>query len=303
VAVKRVVIVVNKWWECDPVLFAMLSDNARPQSSPWPGILQPPRPRPDASKLPPENLKPAPRAVFAYKKFNAEVWCISDLLEHLGSSLQSSSEQKAKYLPKVFSYGPAPDLVFAVGTAEFPDPVVSENGNVVIGTKVFMIDGHPNGSNPYSKWTGGPFEQLIESSLTPAHFSQLVAFDFSPVTNRFLAVPLAPASAPRVLADYDFVALGAVNVTDYSEYNVIDPLAAKKFWSMPRAGKAASIETTHGMIRVQCESPFLFVSGIVDRFGCFDQDVNPRSHAQNTPAAHNAGVVISWLLARLDQLP
>jgi hypothetical protein len=245
-------------------------------------------------------MKPVPRAIFTYKTFNAEVWCISDLLEHLDPSLQSSSEQKAKYLPKMFSDGPSPDMVFAVGTAEFPDPVVSENGNVVVGTKVFMIDGHPNGSNPSSKWTRGPFEQLIDSTLPRSVFSNLVNFDVPLAANRFLAVPLAPATAPWVVADFNNVALGAVNVTDYSEYGLIDPLAAKIFWSKPREGKAASIETTHGIIRVQSDSPFLFVSGIVDRFGYFDQDVNPRSHSQNTAAAHNAGVVVSWLLSRLD---
>src|SRR5260370_28687928 len=94
--------------------------------------------------------KPVPRAVFPYSNFQAEVWCISDVLEHLDSSLQSSSEQKAKYLPKMFAYGVTPDLVIAVGTAQFPDPAVSENGNVVVGTKVVMVDGHPNGSNPLS---------------------------------------------------------------------------------------------------------------------------------------------------------
>jgi hypothetical protein len=202
----------------------------------------------------------------------------------------------------MFSYGPSPDIVVAVGTAEYPDAAESENGNVVIGTKVFMVNGHPNGSNPLSKWTDGPFEKLIDSTLPRSVFSKLVGFDVPTASNRFLAVPLAPATAPWVVADYINVALGAVNVTDYSEYGLIDPLTAKIFWGKPREGKAASIETTHCIIRVQCESPFLFVSGIVDRFGYFDQDVNPRSHAQNTSAAHNAGIVVSWLLSRLDQL-
>jgi hypothetical protein len=241
--------------------------------------------------------------VFPYNNFQAEVWCISDVLEHLDSSLQSSSEQKANQLPKMFSYGAPPDLVVAVGTAEFPDPAVSENGNVVIGTKVFMVDGHPNGSNPLSKWAAGPFEQLIDSKLSRPVFQQLARFDVPAACNRFLAVPLTPAASPWVVADYINVGLGAVNVTDYSEYSFIDPITAKTFWSKVHDAKAASIETTHGIIRVQSDSPFLFVSGIVDRFGYFDQEVNPRGHAQNTAAAHNAGVVVSWLLDRLDSLP
>jgi hypothetical protein len=282
----------------------MLNNNARPSGSPWPSTLQPPRPRPDNNHLRPDNPKPVPRAVFPYSNFNAEVWCISDLLEHLDSSLQSSSEQKAKYLPRIFSYGPPPDLVFAVGTAEFPEPAVSNNGNVVIGTKVFMVNAHPGPDhiNPLSNWTVGPFEQLIDSSLPQALFSKLVdtTVDVPTASNRFLAVPLSPSAAPWVLADYINVALGAVNVTDYSEYALIDPNTARTFWSKVQNAKAASVETTHGVIRVQSDSPFLFVSGIVNRFGYFDQEVNPRSHAQNTAAAHNAGVVVSWLLKRLD---
>lgn len=300
---KRVMVVINKWWECDPAIFAMLNDNARPPGSPWPTSLQSARRRPDNKHLPPEDPKPAPRAVFPYNNFQAEIWCISDVLEHLDSSLQSSSEQKAKYLPKMFAYGRTPDVVIAVGTAEFPDPAVSGNGNVVIGTKVFMVDGHPNGSNPLSKWTAGPFEKLIDSNLPRPAFDQMVKFDVPGACNRFLAVPLIPAATPWVVADYINVALGAVNVTDYSEYALIDPVTAKTFWSKVQNAKAASIETTHGIIRTQSDSPFLFVSGIVDRFGQFDQEVNPRSHAQNTAAAHNAGVVVSWLLSRLDSLP
>ena len=28
---KRVVVVVNKWWECDPVMFVLSNDYVRPQ--------------------------------------------------------------------------------------------------------------------------------------------------------------------------------------------------------------------------------------------------------------------------------
>jgi hypothetical protein len=135
-------------------------------------------------------------------------------------------------------------------------------------------------------------------------FSGLVDFkaDVPTASNKFLAVPLAPSVIPWVLSDYINVALGAVNVTNYSEYALIDPNAAKTFWSKVQNAKAGSVETTHGIIRVQSDSPFLFVSGIVNRFGYFDQEVNPRSHAQNTGAAHNAGVIVSWLLKRLDTL-
>ena len=69
---KRVLIVVNKWWECDPALAAMLCDNTRPKGSPWPSPLQPPRRQPDPNHLPADNPNPLPRAVFPYKTFSAE---------------------------------------------------------------------------------------------------------------------------------------------------------------------------------------------------------------------------------------
>ncbi len=55
---KRVLVVANKWWECDPALGALLNDNARPLGFPWPNPLQPPRKRPDQNHLPKENDAP-----------------------------------------------------------------------------------------------------------------------------------------------------------------------------------------------------------------------------------------------------
>jgi hypothetical protein len=296
---KRVLVIINKWWECDPALLAMLNDNARPVSSPWPTGLQPPRQRP-VGPLPAENPNPQPRATFGFSKFAAEIWCISDLLEHLPGVLQSSSEQKAKLLPRIFSSGTVPDLVIAVGTAGTPYDYVSQNGNTCVGTKVFIHDGHPGGTNPNSNWSG-TFDQVIESALTEDVFHQMLNFDTDLLANKFLAVPANNASLPKILADFDNVALGTVNVTDYLEYKNLDPQTVQKFGSLPRPGRAASIETTHGIIRAQSQSPFLFVSGITDRLGHFDEEVGSRGNGQNTAAAYNAGVTVIWLLVRLDQ--
>ena len=51
---KRVLVIVNKWYECDPVMAVLLNDNARPASYlGWPTQLNPPRKRPDQNHLPP----------------------------------------------------------------------------------------------------------------------------------------------------------------------------------------------------------------------------------------------------------
>lgn len=295
---RRLLVVINKWWECDPALMAMLNDNARPAGAPWPSELQPPRRRPDSHALPRENPVPEPRAVFSYNNYAAEVWCISDLLEHLDGTLQSSSEQKAILLPKVFRTTPSPDMVIAVGTAGTPFDRPNLNGNVVVGTKVYMHDAHPGGSNPLSKWKG-PFDEVVDSSLDRALFNLLIQLDTASIINRFLPVPLNPSPASQIDTAFDNVALCTINVTNYAEYAAMDPLTVESFVRSGSTDKASSLETTHGIIRVQSGVPFLFVSGITDRLGYFDQEVSPRNYSQNTAAAHNAGVVVAWLMARL----
>ena len=299
---KRVLVVINKWWECDPALAAMLNDNTRPKGAPWPPDLQPPRQQSDPNKLPRYNVTPLPRATFPYKTFSAEVWCISDLLEDLPPECQSSSSAKAERLPGLFSGAP-PDLVIAVGTAGSCSRTPNWNGWVTVGTSVFMHDGHPADScNPLSQWRG-PFDQLIESYVDRALFSKIAQFDAASAIKHFLPVPLNPSQDPDISIGFGDVALGTLNVTDYRQYTELDPKTVNAFSGLNLPHRAVSLETTHGLIRMQCESakiPFLFVSGITDRLGFFDTDDAPRADAQNTAAAHNAGVVVTWMLAALD---
>ena len=138
---ERVCIVVNKWWELEPVLWALLNDNARPADKlGWPSLNCHPRPRPNPARLP-QEAAPAPRAVFSINGLNVEIWCISDLLEHLPNRDQSSTEKKADQLPKIFE-GDPPALTVAVGTAS---SVATEswNGTVVVGTRAFLHNYHP----------------------------------------------------------------------------------------------------------------------------------------------------------------
>jgi hypothetical protein len=301
--VKRVLVIINKWWECDPALAAMLSDNTRPKSSPWPRALQPARPVPDPYKLP-SDTPPKPRATFPYKTFNAEVWCVSDLIEDLPPECQSSSSSKAARLNRPFEAGPAPDLVIAVGTAGSCSEAPNQNGWVTIGTAVFMHNAHPKGSeNRFSTWSG-PFDELIESHIDSALFAEIALFDSKSAVPHFLPVPLNPSDSPNISLGFGDVALGTLNVTDYTEYTAMDPRTVKAFSDAGVSNKPVSLETTHGLIRMQCEptkAPFLFVSGITDRLGFFDTDDAPRSDAQNTAAAHNAGVAVTWLLPALDK--
>jgi hypothetical protein len=266
-------------------------------------MAQPARQRPDQAHLPAENPAPIPRAIFALQQTDVEVWCVSDLLEHLPDQgrYQSSSEQKAIRLPKIFQYRPT-DLLISVGTAAFPDPGRTQNGNVTIGTRVFLHNGHPHGENPDSNWQGGPFDQVLDGGLDDETFEWLTTFDpaMKPsVADRFFVPPLNPAQG-MLLCDATSVALGTLNVTDPAEYDKADRGTIAAYQQACDPAKAVSLETTHGLIRVQSEAPFLFISGIVNRVGYFGQEVAPRLYSQNTAGANNAGVALAWLLPQID---
>ena len=299
---KRVLVITNKWWECDPIMYVLLNDGARPASAlGWPDLPGHPHRRPAQKKRPSKARSPLCRAVFTLPKIRVEVWCISDLLEHLPDEnhFQSSAERKIERLPKIFA-GTAADLVVAVGTAAFPGDV-SENGSVVVGTRIFMHDAHPNGTNPDSKWRGGPFDEVLSSSLERSAFVEITSFDQCAL-NSFLVPPLNAAMKGSLLAGYSYAALGTVNVTDIKEYAQADRATLDAYLTRCERGDAKSVETTHGLIRVQSEAPFVFISGIANRMGRFDDDVKPRSYAQNTTAAHNAGIVLAQMIPKIDSL-
>lgn len=293
----RVTVVINKWWECEPAISAMLNGNASPTGAPWPSVLNSPLPRPSA-KYPP-FLKP--RALFNYTNFDAELWCVSDQLNDAESYCQSSSSLKAALLPKIFSAG-APDLLIAVGTASSSTESPNRNGGVAIGTAVFLHDAHPNGENPLSNWSGQS-DQLIASPITTKLFSQVASFDAASALLHFLPLRRNTSDAPVVTVGFDDVALGTLNVTNYGDYKYKDPETVAAYLKSGSANRAVSIETTHGLIRLSCpQAPFLFLSSITDRFGYFDGDVSAPAlaDAQNTAAAYNAGVALRWIFAYLD---
>ncbi len=299
---KRVLIVVNKWWECEPIMFALFNNNARPRELGWPYPVHYPCQE--------HELSHNPRAVFTFSHTQVEIWCISDVLAKFPniSQYQSSSQRKMEEMPFIFQWSKQPaDFVVAVGTAAAYPPDISVNGSVIVGTKVFLYNGHPNGSNPFSNWCEGPFDVVIDSSLGSDDFKTVTEIETSPpsVIKRFLVPPLKPdPEGGRLIADYNYVALGIINVTDYSEYEEKDQETLKAYREKYNPQDGRSIETTHGLIRVAAgkPAPFLFVSGIVDRVGHFSEDVNPRSYAQNTTGAHNAGIVIAWMLPKIDTL-
>lgn len=238
---------------------------------------------------PPAN----PRIKFACGTATIEVWCVQDLMNPKVSG--SSSAEKARVLPSALA-GDPPVLVIAFGTAGFPDGA-NLNGSVVIGSRCFVHD--PPTSEPVR------FTPALEDTLTPtalpAGFFRTIDADVRfPAEGRFLLPPLEPARPPIILAGHNWIALGAVNVTNYDDYVWTDAETIATFRALdPRtiAGRIGSMETTHGIIReLSAPTPFLFVSGITDSVPYFDMQVTPRVYAQNFVAAHNAGIALAWLI-------
>jgi hypothetical protein len=307
---NRVVTIVNKWYECDPFLAALMNENGRPAGcrSRW-LELKHPRRRTN-SKTAGGQASTEPRAILPLRNGTLEVWCISDLREDLPdiSSLQSSPKEKADRLPVVFR-GSTPALVMAVGTAAMAigrvQPATEPAaGHVLVGTSVFMHDFHPEQAGQPAHWDAGPYDTILGSSLRPALFDALLGSLTPPdaeVAKRFILPPLFPATRPHVLARYDLASVGSLNVTNVNEYAAADQRALDAHVvqganpSLPR-----SLETTHGLIRVQSPAPFLFISGIANRALAAATELIPQKYAQETAAACNAGVVAAWLLPQLD---
>jgi hypothetical protein len=162
--VKRVVAIINKWWECDGVLSPLFSRDSRAgRDLPWPAPEDLHHPRKRTNPATPEEPAAGilPRVTLRLSELVAEFWCISDLLEHLPDvpSFQSSSLQKFQRLPAIEAAGAAPDCVIAVGTATLPDAALTENGSVVVGTQSFLFNAFPDPPNPHSRGPMGPSDK------------------------------------------------------------------------------------------------------------------------------------------------
>ena len=300
---KRALIVINKWWECNPIMNVLLNDYAHLNLS----FLNP--------KIISYNGQfkktgKFPRVIFSLPNIKVELWCISDLLTQYPNEPkhQSSSQRKMEEMSSIFEYSnQSPDLVLAMGTAASYPQSISLNGSVIVGTKVFMHNCHPNGSNQHSDWVSSDFDKVISSPIKKSDFLEIIDIETDPpsVMNRFFMPPLNPDPfGGRLIADYDFIALNTINVTDYSEYSIMDTKTIESYQKRYNLEYCKSIETTHGLIRVAAglNTKFLFISGIANRWGNFNVDVEPRRYAQNTSCAHNAGIVVASMLPKINNI-
>lgn len=211
-----------------------------------------------------------------------------------GAVTGSSTEEKARILPPLLQ---ADDVALIVefGTAATSGEA-SRNGSVVCGTNVFLHDA--NVGNSESHWPIPRPDVVLTSKLSGRDFAAFASDEAAAnVAKLALMVPNTPA-APGFLADHEFVALADINVTDYHNYAVADKAVVDAYVASGSPQPNGSLETTHGVIR-ECASdakPFMFVSGITDRIGHFDEDVGKAVCQQNFVAAHNAGIAVAPMI-------
>jgi len=291
---KTISIIVNKIWEVEPVLNAMLSSGLRPSGLPSPKVLNSPK---DGN-----NKTDIPREVFTLPEktdpvLQVKIWCIQDLMKNdsqvdPSKNSSSSSEEKFGVLPDIMQ-SDNPDLVIAVGTAGYPSET-SLNGSVVIGSNFFIHDGHPG--NPESNLKHPDFGKVLLSNINPGVF-KLISKEFeNQVEPKFIKTPRNPAEYPVCIASDVYTAISSVNVTDYAEYNWVDHEAIEHYQKVEKRLPFKSLETTHGVIKLRTDKPIIFVSAITDRIGYFDTEVTA---TQNYVSSFNAGIVLGQLIVSL----
>ncbi len=286
---KKITVVVNKDWETDGVMGALVNVGLHPPGLPFPDELHTPRYSEKTQK---------PRAVFFLPDKSAPVLrvtvrCIQDLMNSGKSA--SSSEEKYRVLPPVLREDD-PDLVISVSTAGYPADFTC-NGSVVIGGNFFIHDEYAQEPfNPKSNLKNPGIGVLLPNNVNPKLY-RLIGFDFrNGVESKFLKTPRNPGDHPCCIASDVFTALSVINVTEYQEYNWADHEALAHYNAVEKRLPCNSSETTHGVVKLCTDKPVVFLSPITDQFGRFDFEVTP---TQNYVASFNAGLVLGHLLCEL----
>jgi len=330
----RVLIVVNKTWECEPIVSVLTHRDARPAVlDRFRRVYDPLGPHERKGEEPRyrATAPPRPRLAWSIGGDAFELWCIEDwmttareidlpckgkTLVELGSS--SSWEKLTGALPAIgkCAFGGArPSLVIAVGTAGIPADHTL-NGCVTIGTRCYVQDPWADApkkevDEQVARW--GPLITdeiseltkgvILSPGLSPALFTTISMESRFSAEARFLSAPINPAHPPRILAGHGYAALSTININDYDDYVWADEETMRKFEQAVKQREIGSMETTHALIRIHFrDTPFMFVSGITDRVPMFNAEVTPRKYTQNFVGAHNAGVALAHMLPELTRL-
>ena len=273
---KSIAIIANKWWEAAPLAYVLSHPDASPKEVT----------RATAASYV-GQARPRPRLECWVDPCVVEVWCIQDWMDPGVSS--SSTWEKARVLPHMKL---ASDLVIGFGTCACPMPS-HENGSVVMGSSVFVHDPYSRPPDPARHWTHASLNTIVDSSAEP--ILGALAPAMLDIRARMIAAPNLPGPLNLHLGA-KYVATGVVNVTTPKDYVWADPQALGEFAKVAGSAVSASHETTHGLIRLATNRPFLYVSGVANALGEYDSELAPNLYAQNLVAASNAAVALASLL-------
>ncbi len=283
----KVVVLANKWWEAVPLVSVLQhAREIKPEFSGCPSafdILEYRQPR--------ESVN-GPRLRCVIDGSAVEVWCLEDLIPKGRNTSSSSEKEKALREFDAKRLNDA-SLVIAFGTAAAP--IHEFNGNVVVGCRVFVFDAHneEDGSEfVTSDRCGVIVNSTAEQLLQDPRFVASVA----EAEIRLLKASNNSSPVPAVHMSPSYVSVGVVNVSDSQAYEDVDRQALEQFSKISDGLKVLSVETTHGLIRLNTDKPFLYVSGIVNEVGAFAEEVKSKRYAQSFAASHNAAVSLAWML-------
>lgn len=314
---KRNIIVINKNWEADAALTAILNPDFHADLPDvlkgfWKAMLKDyfaniklgdcdfPHTR--------EQGDSRPSAIFKKGDTQLELWCLNNIMTPAPAGADtyyySYSGQKAKDLVKIIDYSTDPiNFVAAFGTAGVPSEV-TKNGSVVIGSGIFPY----NAGKAAKEWAFDcpDFGKLVNSSVSNDLFDKInIGVNSIALKQYFetstLTPPQNPSNVFQIIADKNIVAVGDMNTSSYLDFGTNDKAALNQFNNFKKTNSldlsAYSIETTHGIIRevLRCEN-FIFISAITDRYRYFDGEVTPKVRAQNFSAAFNGGVFLNWFI-------
>ncbi len=305
---KRILVVVNKSWECKPFMDAVkkcgligepfIDLTEQIEAKEVPGEERTPE---DEERMK-YNYTPSCRAEYHLDTYDVMIRCIQDLMDDPAKG-KSNSGEKYCVLPRYIA-ADDPDLVISVSTAESTpiaqaeggtkDPeTVSKNGCVIVGGQYYMYDAGYLDKSSHSalciekfdiyRYDNRIFEAFHEAAKTG-------------VCSQFLKAPNHPAAHQDILASPDYGCVGVVNVEDYTVYPKADPAAYEAYDKDKEKYPPMSIETTHGIVRMSTpdDIPVVFVSPIVDRYHKFSEDVQGD---QNYNCAYNSGIAVAAFLA------
>jgi hypothetical protein len=298
---KKIFFIVNKNWEVEPFLDALINNTFRPPGillkGATPAIINSPA---DGSDFRQNTF----RANFVYKnsigvdELDICVWCIQDLMSPTPVSSSSSEDKFVTALPKIFAFG-NPDMVIAVGTAGFIGET-SYNGSVVSGAEFFVHDAKPPVTS--SHFTHPDLEKLLPGNVHKDLFHPVKGIFTSEFKYhseaKMLSTPNHPSQRPLCIAGHNYTALSFVNITDYKDYAWADHEGIEAYNSHGFKSPIGSVETTHGLIKLATPKPIFFLSGITDRIGHFNMEVTP---LQNYVAAFNCGIVAGQIIPVLNK--